>query len=251
MYKGKRYGIPLDVHPLGFFYNKTVMEKAGLDPEKPPTTARRVRGRAGRAQGQGHPGPLGHAVPVHRRAAVPGADLAVRRRAVQRRRHRRRSWNADGGRQGADLVRRPGEERATARRTSRQDADIIAVAERQGRVQLERHLEHQHAQARVKGLEWGVAPLPKIGDQAGRLGRLAPVRACRSRSSRTQNKLDRRPRSSSTGSASSRSSGPRAARCRPARRSASSAEFKALTEQAALGHPDRRPALPAAGAGHR
>ena len=27
------------MHPLGFYYNKAVMEKAGLDPEKPPTTA--------------------------------------------------------------------------------------------------------------------------------------------------------------------------------------------------------------------
>jgi multiple sugar transport system substrate-binding protein len=38
LYQGKRYGIPLDVHPAGLFYNKNVMEKAGLDPEKPPTT---------------------------------------------------------------------------------------------------------------------------------------------------------------------------------------------------------------------
>lgn len=37
-YKGKRYGIPLDMHPLGFYYNKTVMETAGLDPAKPPQT---------------------------------------------------------------------------------------------------------------------------------------------------------------------------------------------------------------------
>jgi len=37
MYKGKRYGIPIDVHNLGLYYNKTVMEKAGLDPDKPPT----------------------------------------------------------------------------------------------------------------------------------------------------------------------------------------------------------------------
>lgn len=36
IYKDQRYSIPLDVHPLGFFYNKTVMEKAGLDPAKPP-----------------------------------------------------------------------------------------------------------------------------------------------------------------------------------------------------------------------
>jgi multiple sugar transport system substrate-binding protein len=37
IYKGKRYGIPLDMHPLGFYYNKTVLTQAGLDPEKPPT----------------------------------------------------------------------------------------------------------------------------------------------------------------------------------------------------------------------
>ncbi len=38
VYKDKRYGIPLDMHPLGFYYNKAVMAQAGLDPEKPPTT---------------------------------------------------------------------------------------------------------------------------------------------------------------------------------------------------------------------
>lgn len=37
IYEGHRYGIPLDIHPLAFFYNKSAMEKAGLDPEKPPT----------------------------------------------------------------------------------------------------------------------------------------------------------------------------------------------------------------------
>ncbi|MEV1143283.1 ABC transporter substrate-binding protein [Micromonospora sp. NPDC049799] len=38
LYNDKRYGIPLDMHPLGFYYNKSVMQKAGLDPNKPPTT---------------------------------------------------------------------------------------------------------------------------------------------------------------------------------------------------------------------
>ncbi|MEV4541953.1 multiple sugar transport system substrate-binding protein [Micromonospora echinaurantiaca] len=38
LYNNKRYGIPLDMHPLGFYYNKGVMQKAGLDPNKPPTT---------------------------------------------------------------------------------------------------------------------------------------------------------------------------------------------------------------------
>lgn len=38
VYNGKRYGIPLDTHPLGLYYNKSVMEQAGLDPDKPPQT---------------------------------------------------------------------------------------------------------------------------------------------------------------------------------------------------------------------
>lgn len=39
IYNDQRYGIPLDMHPLGFFYNKSVMEEAGLDPDQPPATA--------------------------------------------------------------------------------------------------------------------------------------------------------------------------------------------------------------------
>jgi multiple sugar transport system substrate-binding protein len=30
MYQGKRYGIPLDTHPLGFYYNKAHLRKAGV-----------------------------------------------------------------------------------------------------------------------------------------------------------------------------------------------------------------------------
>jgi len=35
-YGDRRYSIPLDVHPIGFYYNRTLMEKAGLDPDDPP-----------------------------------------------------------------------------------------------------------------------------------------------------------------------------------------------------------------------
>ncbi len=38
IYQDTRYALPLDVHPLGFFYNKDVMEKGGLDPDNPPMT---------------------------------------------------------------------------------------------------------------------------------------------------------------------------------------------------------------------
>ncbi len=35
MYKGQRYGIPIDVHDLGLYYNQSLFEKAKID--KPPT----------------------------------------------------------------------------------------------------------------------------------------------------------------------------------------------------------------------
>jgi multiple sugar transport system substrate-binding protein len=35
MYRGRRYGIPLDLHPLGMYANQAVMKKAGVD--RPPS----------------------------------------------------------------------------------------------------------------------------------------------------------------------------------------------------------------------
>jgi multiple sugar transport system substrate-binding protein len=36
-WKDQRVGIPIDTHPMVFFYNKALFEEAGLDPESPPT----------------------------------------------------------------------------------------------------------------------------------------------------------------------------------------------------------------------
>jgi multiple sugar transport system substrate-binding protein len=38
LYKGARYGVPLDTHTLSFYWNKALFRTAGLDPEKPPAT---------------------------------------------------------------------------------------------------------------------------------------------------------------------------------------------------------------------
>lgn len=37
IWKDARYGIPLDTHPMVFFYNKALFTEAGLDPANPPT----------------------------------------------------------------------------------------------------------------------------------------------------------------------------------------------------------------------
>lgn len=36
-WKGKLYGVPLDVHPIGMYLNVDLVKAAGLDPTKPPT----------------------------------------------------------------------------------------------------------------------------------------------------------------------------------------------------------------------
>lgn len=36
--EGIQYGVPLDTHMLGIYYNKEIFEEAGLDPENPPVT---------------------------------------------------------------------------------------------------------------------------------------------------------------------------------------------------------------------
>ena len=37
--EGKRYGVPMDTHVLGLYYNTELFEKAGLDPKKPPVNS--------------------------------------------------------------------------------------------------------------------------------------------------------------------------------------------------------------------
>jgi multiple sugar transport system substrate-binding protein len=57
-YKGKNYGVPHDIDLSAMFYNKVLFTKAGLDPDKPPTTltemaedARKIQAAGGGASG--------------------------------------------------------------------------------------------------------------------------------------------------------------------------------------------------------
>ena len=131
-----------------------------------------------------------------------------------------------------------------------QDADYIALQNGQNAFNWQRHLAGQRRVQGLKNLEgFGATAAADRGEER-RLGGLAPVRAA-APDRADQNKvtaskyfikwiseqLDRR--------------GPRAARCRLARRAANSAEFKAMK---ARGHDRRRGglrALPAGGGGHR
>ncbi|MGW4733737.1 ABC transporter substrate-binding protein [Streptomyces shenzhenensis] len=57
---GKIYGIPRTGYSMGLIYNRTLFEKAGLDPDKPPTTWAEVRADAKRIAALGG-GTVGYA----------------------------------------------------------------------------------------------------------------------------------------------------------------------------------------------
>ena len=52
VYDGKTYGVPQVTDTLGLMYNKALFEKAGLDPEAPPTTWDEVREAAEALKGK-------------------------------------------------------------------------------------------------------------------------------------------------------------------------------------------------------
>ena len=56
IYNNQRFGIPLDMHPMIFYYNKGLMEQAGLDPNKPPETREDFTAALGELKGQGTQG---------------------------------------------------------------------------------------------------------------------------------------------------------------------------------------------------
>lgn len=53
LYQKKRYGIPLDMHPVGLYYNKTLLQQAGLDPNKPPTNRSELEQALAALKGKG------------------------------------------------------------------------------------------------------------------------------------------------------------------------------------------------------
>ncbi|HEX8434272.1 ABC transporter substrate-binding protein [Archangium sp.] len=162
LYRGKRYGIPLDMHPLGLFYNKTVLRKAGLDPEKPPRTGDEYM--AALEQLKGH-GIQGHWVSPFLFTGTFqfetllwqfGGDLFDPEGT-------RATFDSDAGVQAmtwmVDLVKKGYSPANVA-----QDADYLAL--QNGRNAFNWNGIWQiNALKEVPNLEWGVAPIPRIGSQ--------------------------------------------------------------------------------------
>jgi len=57
-WKGERYGVPLDIHPLTFYWNREAFEEAGLDPDAPPNSEEEFVAAAQALNDAGYTGPI-------------------------------------------------------------------------------------------------------------------------------------------------------------------------------------------------
>lgn len=162
IYNEQRFAIPLDVHPLGFYYNKSVMEKAGLDPEKPPTNAEEYATALDTLKGKGIEGhwatpfPFTGSLTVQSLVWQFGGDLFTPDASgvlwAEEPAVKAMTWFTDLVKNGHS----PGK--------IAQDADAIAF--QNGKTAFNWNgIWNINTLSEKKSLEWGVAALPNIGGQ--------------------------------------------------------------------------------------
>jgi multiple sugar transport system substrate-binding protein len=164
LYKGKRYGIPLDVHPLGLYYNRTTMEKGGLDPDNPPQTNDAYMAALEQLKGNGIEGswvsPFLFTGGLTFQALIYqfGGELynADATKAT---------FNSEAGVNAlswmVDLVKEGYSPKNVA-----QDAELTAFQNGDNAF-MWNGIWNINPLDDVKGLDWGAAPLPRIGSQKG------------------------------------------------------------------------------------
>jgi multiple sugar transport system substrate-binding protein len=161
VYQDKRYGIPLDIHPLGFYANTAAMTKAGLD--APPKDRAEFEAAIKALQDKG-----GVKNPFWVSATWPGhliftSLIAQFGGSIYDEAGTKATFNSEAGVEALEWMRSQVQNGASPKNVSN-DAD--AVAFRQGRNALHFNgIWMMNEWEKVKELEWAAAPLPTIGDK--------------------------------------------------------------------------------------
>jgi multiple sugar transport system substrate-binding protein len=162
VYQGKRYGIPLDMHPLGLFHNKAVLEEAGLDPDRPPTDRASFEAALEELKGKGI---QGNWVPPFVFTGgfmflsllwQFGGDLTNEEGT-------KATWNSDAGVEAMEYLRGMIQQGYSPPNVA-QDADNIAFKNGQSAF-IWQGAWGIGDYGSTEGLEWGLGPLPEIGSQ--------------------------------------------------------------------------------------
>jgi multiple sugar transport system substrate-binding protein len=159
---GTRYGIPLDVHPLGMYVNDAVLADNGLDPKSPPQDREAYLDALETLKGKGIAGawvsPFLFTGSLQYQSLIGqfGGSLFDEegRRAV---------WDSDAGVEALDfmagLVRR-----GYSIRNVGQDADAIAFMNGENAF-LWNGCWAINQYASIPEFKWSVAPVPRIGSE--------------------------------------------------------------------------------------
>ena len=162
IYDGQRFGIPLDMHPIALYYNKGLMEEAGLDPNRPPQTRDEYESALEELRGNGvqgswvSPFPFTGTLQFESLLWQFGGELYNEGAT-------RATFNSDAGVEAltwmVDLV-----ENGYSPSDVAQDAEFIAFQNGENALHWN-GIWQINALKEVEDLDWGVAPLPRIGSE--------------------------------------------------------------------------------------
>jgi multiple sugar transport system substrate-binding protein len=159
IYNGKRYGIPLDTHPLGFYYNKAHLKKAGV--KAVPQTRGELEAAMSKLKNSGVKNPFWQSStwPAHLMFQSLlwqfGGDLYNGDAS-------KAMWNSKAGVDAltwqVNLIKKGFSPKNVAN-----DADYIAF--KNGKNSFHWDGIWQSQDLKKTDLDWGVAPLPRIGSE--------------------------------------------------------------------------------------
>jgi multiple sugar transport system substrate-binding protein len=158
IYKSNRYGIPLDTHPLLFYYNKKSLQQAGIDTPPADKASFEAAVKAMKDKGVEDPFWVTSTWPahlmwwtlIHQFGGAPYNEGATQAQ-----------FNSDAGVQALTwLVDNIGQGNSPKNVAN----DAQAIAFRQGKNSLTWDgIWMMNEWAKVKTLDWGAAPIPNIG----------------------------------------------------------------------------------------
>ncbi|MFL6170584.1 MAG: ABC transporter substrate-binding protein [Ornithinibacter sp.] len=161
VYQDKRYSIPLDIHPLGFYANTTQLKKAGMDelPQDRAGFEAAVKALQDKAAVK-NPFWITATWPAHLMFTSLINQFGG---SIYDQEGAKATFNSDAGVQALEWLRSFIDKGASPQNVSN---DAQAVAFRQQRDSLTWDgIWMMNEWAKVKGLEWDAAPLPTIGDK--------------------------------------------------------------------------------------
>jgi multiple sugar transport system substrate-binding protein len=161
VYDDKRYGIPLDVHMLGFYYNKALLKKGGI--EEPPQDRESWEAslKGMKAAGVEHPFWATATWPAH---LICISLLKQFGGSLYDEEGTKATFNSEAGVEALSWYAAHVPEYSPPNVTN----DAQAVAFRQGKDAMTWDGIWMFAEwEKVEGLDYGVAPLPQIGSEPG------------------------------------------------------------------------------------